>query len=31
MEKHFGGVMKRTGGVTTDQMIEKKNMKFIFS
>lgn len=30
MEKHFG-VTKCTGGVMTDQMIEKKNMKFIFS
>lgn len=30
MEKHFG-VTKCTGGVTTDQTIEKENMKFTFS
>lgn len=30
MEKHFG-VTKCTGRVTTDQMIEKENMKFAFS
>lgn len=30
MEKHFG-VTECTGGVTTDQMIEKEKMKFTFS
>lgn len=30
MEKHFG-VTKCTGGVMTDQMMEKENMTFTFS